>query len=77
MSNTNTVADLDVRIQGLSNLPFSGMCKHNGYAYLEGSQLQSNDKSHWRGAATSNTADIGQVFQTLAIHFSVCPPTTL
>jgi len=48
-----------------------------GYVNLGGSQLNSNDKAHWRGAATSNAADVGQVFQTLAILFSVCPLTNL
>lgn len=44
MSNTNTVADLDVRIHGLSNQPFWFLSEHNAYyVYLDRSHLHPNN----------------------------------
>jgi hypothetical protein len=45
MSNTNTVADYMQKTRA-ELTAFSGMCNHNGYAYLDDSQLQSNDQAH-------------------------------
>jgi len=44
MFNPNTVADLDVRIQG----PIDGFFYEldGYYFYFDGSQLQSNDQAH-------------------------------
>ena len=58
MSTKNTVPDLDVRIQGLSNRPFWLLSEHIGYyVYLDSAQLNSNAKHKLAGKVKLNWMD--------------------